>query len=356
MHQQPRLLLFHPADPGCPVDLDQLQNARVTEAIYTAEARDHALTDTIEDDWRASDPQEQRPLTFQWTGETIFYLINQPDGDDGDMVYTPSVPPQDLPGGEDLPPVSEDNELDAPQPPQPPAQEPQQEIRTGAALPRQTSVAEPEPQPLSRLNTPPDPHAGRAFPLHAPPTPPVGFRPPQPTATLDTARRDPDRLDGYGPTTYPGPYLADPWPDECKELRRLQGQEDGETSTDVEVTEDPPAGPFEEAMLTGKAAVRSEINLAALSPEDRLKFDASMEKEWLSWQKFSAVEILTDEQIQALPDDCQVIGARWVHTDKNSKPRALAMALARKTGRVPVRSKVKNGGTRAPRTRSRHPQ
>ncbi|CAK9071730.1 unnamed protein product [Durusdinium trenchii] len=118
VHQQPRLLLFHPADQGCPVDLDQLQNVRVTEAIYTAEARDHALTDTIEDDWRASDPQEQRPLTFQWTGETIFYLINQPDGDDGDMVYTPSVPPQDLPGGEDLPPVPEDNELDAPQPPQ----------------------------------------------------------------------------------------------------------------------------------------------------------------------------------------------------------------------------------------------
>ena len=356
VHQQPRLLLFHPADQGCPVDLDQLQNVRVTEAIYTAEARDHALTDTIEDDWRASDPQEQRPLTFQWTGETIFYLINQPDGDDGDMVYTPSVPPQDLPGGEDLPPVPEDNELDAPQPPQPPAQEPQQEIRTGAALPRQTSVAEPEPQPLSRLNTPPDPQAGRAFPFQVPPTPPVGFRPPQPTATLDTARRDPDRLDGYGPTTsnnqprvYPGPYLADPWPDECndlqansglKELHRLQGQEDGETSTDVEVTEDPPAGPFEEAMLTGKAAVRSEINLAALSPEDRLKFDASVEKEWLSWQKFSAVEILTDEQIQALPDDCQVIGTRWVHTDKNSKPRAQAMALARKTGKSEAQIKA----------------
>eukprot|EP00439_Symbiodinium_sp_Y106_P017632 s1781_g2.t1 len=45
-----------------------------------------------------------------------------------------------------------------------------------------------------------------------------------------------------------------------------------------------------------RAGRNSEIKLGQLSPEDRKKFDLSMEKEWNSWQKFGAVEKLSEEQ------------------------------------------------------------
>ena len=87
-----------------------------------------------------------------------------------------------------------------------------------------------------------------------------------------------------------------------------------------------------DAFLTGKA-VKSEVSLKDLSPEDREKFWESMAKEWESWKKFGAVEILTQAHIDALPDDIQIVGTRWVHTDKNSKPRLLATYLSKKTGK-----------------------
>ena len=79
-----------------------------------------------------------------------------------------------------------------------------------------------------------------------------------------------------------------------------------------------------DAFLTGKA-VKSEIKLKGLGAEDRKKFDASVAKEWDSWQKFSAVEKL-DEEI--------IIGTRWVHTDKNAKPRLLANYLRKRAGKT----------------------
>ena len=54
---------------ACPVPLDQLQDERVTEAIYEAEMRDHVLTDTITDNWRQDLGRE---LVAKWVGETIF--------------------------------------------------------------------------------------------------------------------------------------------------------------------------------------------------------------------------------------------------------------------------------------------
>ena len=59
--------------------------------------------------------------------------------------------------------------------------------------------------------------------------------------------------------------------------------------------------------LAGEA-VRSEISLKDLSPEDRAKYDDSMAKEWSSWQKFNAVEILSPQQIEDLPEDAKIIG------------------------------------------------
>ena len=50
-----------------------------------------------------------------------------------------------------------------------------------------------------------------------------------------------------------------------------------------------------------------------------------MEKEWTSWMKFNAVEILTPAQIPSLPGDVRIIGTRWVRTDKNQKQRLLAL-------------------------------
>ena len=54
--------------------------------------------------------------------------------------------------------------------------------------------------------------------------------------------------------------------------------------------------------------MRSEISLKDLSPEDRAKYDDSMAKEWSSWQKFNAVEILSPQQIEDLPEDAKIIG------------------------------------------------
>ena len=61
-----------------------------------------------------------------------------------------------------------------------------------------------------------------------------------------------------------------------------------------------------------------------------------MAKEWSSWQKFGAVEVLTPEQVKNLPADTQIIGTRWVHTDKNQKPRLLAsyQYLSKRTGKT----------------------
>ncbi|CAE7610026.1 30S ribosomal protein S1, chloroplastic [Symbiodinium microadriaticum] len=87
-----------------------------------------------------------------------------------------------------------------------------------------------------------------------------------------------------------------------------------------------------DAFLTGKA-VRSEIKLKDLNQEDRAKFDEAMAKEWSSWQKFGAVETLTPQQIAELPASTKIVGTRWVHTDKNQKPRLLAGHIAKKTGK-----------------------
>ena len=116
-------------------------------------------------------------------------------------------------------------------------------------------------------------------------------------------------------------------PDEILEGGLLVGSssEEGDLNT---VPAESPA----DVLLTGKA-VKSEVKLKELSQGDREKFDASMAKEWASWQKFGAVEKLTDEQIKQLPPDTQIIGTRWVHTDKNAKPRLLATYLSKRTGK-----------------------
>ena len=103
--------------------------------------------------------------------------------------------------------------------------------------------------------------------------------------------------------------------------------------------DDAPRHAAEDVFLTGKA-IRSEANLKSLNAEDRKKFDASMEKEWASWQRFNAVEVLFAEQVEQLPDDTQVVGTRWVHTDKNGKARLLAGALNKKTNKPPAQLKA----------------
>ena len=68
----------------------------------------------------------------------------------------------------------------------------------------------------------------------------------------------------------------------------------------------------EDVFLTDKA-IRFEANPKSLNEEDRKKFNASME-EWASWQCFNAVEVLSRELVEQLPDDAQVVGTRWAHT------------------------------------------
>ena len=46
--------------------------------------------------------------------------------------------------------------------------------------------------------------------------------------------------------------------------------------------------------------------------------------------KFNPVEVLTEELIAALPQDAEVIGTSWIHTDKNRKTRMMLAATAKK--------------------------
>ena len=148
----------------------------------------------------------------------------------------------------------------------------------------------------------------------------------------------------YGPSRtsnghQESPYFVDEELWDCPDLphtvrlRQLQrmmpeSEIDSEASEEESMlTQAQPA----DAFLTGKAA-SSEISLKNLDESDRQKFQDSMKREWDSWMKFGAVEVLTKGQIKDLPDDTQIVGTRWVHTDKNSKPRLLAKYLSKKTG------------------------
>ena len=194
----------------------------------------------------------------------------------------------------------------------------------------------PEPQPTPLLGPLPVPDVPQAALPRTPPTMPLPFR-------------DPDRLDGYTPVrSRPArqtevPYLAEdfawsepPLTQAVRELR-LKRMVDSTEEFEPEGNEDTeeedllcaiPADVF----LTGKA-VRSEIKLKDLTHEQRQEYIQSMGKEWSSWEKFNAVEVLTPEQILNLPKDVKIIGTRWVHTDKNQKQRLLALHLRAKTGK-----------------------
>ena len=333
-HNVSRRALFDPRNQGCPVPVEQLSTARKTEVIYSYERGDHVLTDTIDDDWTSE--AGQRDLSADWVGDTIFWRRER-------APQLSSAPPG-LPGptqlSQPLPAIPEEGEEPATPVPM------DQEQRTGdniverpfdddIPLPpiehhRQLTVAEPEPQPQV------------LYPEQQAHQPPV----------LSAALRNPDRLDGYGPLNrgrghrVHGPYITEEndWPSGCEDIHQSikklknSNQEDDDEDVSGDSSEDeqqalllqqqePP-----DVFLTGKA-VRSEVNLKTLSPEDRAKFDASMAKEWASWMNFGAAEILTEQQIAELPDDAEIIGARWVHTDKNKKPRLLAEAMKKKTGK-----------------------
>ncbi|CAE7766366.1 GIP, partial [Symbiodinium sp. CCMP2456] len=275
-----------------------------------------------------------------------------------DIVTTPDL----------LPPVPEDDEglLDGDGPGQEAPLEPLQNSRTGAgassstdggALSSQEAPLEPRQNSRTGAGAPDvDMHrqsstVSSAEPEPMPSTPLVGPAPP-PAAThqVPQAFHDPDRLDGYRPlrggrSEAPDPYLAEDVPWDLppvshmvreQRLRKMVGDtEEYETDTtdEEEDAEDlfsylTPADIF----LTGKA-VRSEIKLKDLSPVEREKFVAAMAKEWSSWEKFNAVEVLTPDQVAQLPGDVRVIGTRWVHTDKNQKQRLLALHVRGKTGK-----------------------
>ena len=74
-----------------------------------------------------------------------------------------------------------------------------------------------------------------------------------------------------------------------------------------------------DVFLTGKA-VRSEIRIKDLSPEEKEKFEASMAKEWSSWEKFNAVEVLTPDQVAQLQRMCASLApAGFIPTRTRSK-------------------------------------
>ena len=349
VHNVPRKALYVP--DACPVPLDQLQDERVTEAIYEAEMRDHVLTDTITDNWRQDLGRE---LVAKWVGETIFRTTptttlasSSARPASGQFVSQPAMPaiPEERPTVFDDPPPDAEQEIRTGDVPL----QQQQQQQSHAGHMRQVTEQEPDPGP----QTPRDQQ------LPQQPAPVAPF-----IAQLHQAMRNPQRLDGhpggsyglprtapepsYGPQgggarVFTGPYLGEAvqendWPAGCEDLsdrlahRRLA---DASEHTDDSMSDDSTCyeeNPKLEAFLTGKA-VRSEIDLNDLSVEDRAKFDQSMEKEWNSFKKFSAVEILSESQIAALPQDAEIVNTRWVHTDKNQKPRLMAGAMRRRTGK-----------------------
>ena len=86
--------------------------------------------------------------------------------------------------------------------------------------------------------------------------------------------------------------------------------------------------------LSGKAPRSSSRTLA---PRREKKFEASMAKEWCSWEKVNAVEVLTPDQVAQIPGDVRIIGTCWVHTDKNQKQRLLALHVRGKAGKAESR-------------------
>ena len=82
-----------------------------------------------------------------------------------------------------------------------------------------------------------------------------------------------------------------------------------------------------EAFLTGRAT-RKEVKLHELGKEERKLYDKAMEKEWLSWMHFDAVEKLTEKQKLAFyKSGTKSVGTRWVFTDKNDLLRATQPGL-----------------------------
>ena len=329
VHYKARKLLFNPVNQGCPVPLDELKDERITEVIYGAEMRDHVLLDSLKDNWRA--PESHRELRAQWTGETIFYRKNTSTTPSTTSHRTSSLPTIHEQAGEN--PVQEErtgeDENDAAETPFP-----TDGFEDNESMGQPPSTAEPEPQPAV-------PHPSTPQPQVQPQ--PLGAMPAD--RSLSSALSDPNRLDGYGPMRRvyecAGPYLVEEndWLDGCEDLavslknKRLKRLMDDEEDDEEELHEE--AGlenPHHEAMLTGRA-VKSEVNLKDLSQADREKFDVSMAKEWASFQKFNAVEVLTEKQIKELPNDVEIVSMRWVHTDKNQKPRLLAMAMSKKAGK-----------------------
>ena len=286
-------------------------------------------------------------LAKQFSGQHQLqpWQVPQPGLHQDNLCPNPAMPaiPEERPTAFDDPPPDAEQEIRTGDVPL----QQQQQQQSHAGHMRQVTEQEPDPGP----QTPRDQQ------LPQQPAPVAPF-----IAQLHQAMRNPQRLDGhpggsyglprtapepsYGPQgggarVFTGPYLGEAvqendWPAGCEDLsdrlahRRLA---DASEHTDDSMSDDCyEENPKLEAFLTGKA-VRSEIDLNDLSVEDRAKFDQSMEKEWNSFKKFSAVEILSESQIAALPQDAEIVNTRWVHTDKNQKPRLMAGAMRRRTGK-----------------------
>ena len=223
--------------------------------------------------------------------------------------------------------------------------EPRQNPRTGEGatdtdvnMHRQSSAmssSEPEPMPSTPLLAPSLSSNAAAQVSHV----------------LGGVFANPDRLDGCRPLRGTraephAPYLAEavslefPPVSHLVREQRLRKMVDGQEEYELDTTDEEEgeeslmstASPAD-VFLTGKA-VRSEIRIKDLSPEEKRKFEASMAKEWSSWEKFNAVEVLTPDQVAQLPKDVRIIGTRWVHTDKNQKQRLLALHVRGKTGKT----------------------
>lgn len=91
-----------------------------------------------------------------------------------------------------------------------------------------------------------------------------------------------------------------------------------------------------DVLLVGTARGK-EIIFDTLSPAKKAAFREAMAKEWSRWQQFKATIPVSADKLKELPDDLQIVGTRWVLTEKangTAKARLVVQGCQEKTNDI----------------------
>ena len=91
-----------------------------------------------------------------------------------------------------------------------------------------------------------------------------------------------------------------------------------------------------DVLLVGTARGK-EIIFDTLSPARKAAIREAMAKEWSRWQQLEATIPVSADKLQELPDDLQIVGTRWVLTEKangTAKARLVVQGCQEKTSDI----------------------